>query len=270
MSVSKEPSGRRSIAVEIEVPGTPERVWQAIATGPGISSWFVPSQLEEGEGGSLMSDFGPGMKAISKVTSWEPPYRFTTEGADLGPEAPPVATEWIVEGRSGGTCVVRIVQSLFASSDDWDDQLTGQEGGWAAWFRILKLYLTYFPGQPGVSFRLVAMVSVPASEAWNTLVGPLGLTGAEVGERWSADGGATPFSGIVEWTGDGQSMMELRLEEPALGLAFLFAHDMGEKVYVAVNVFLYGDQAAEVAARVEPLWQAWMKERFGALQEAPC
>ena len=42
MSVKKEASGRRSVQVEIEVPGTPEEVWQAIATGPGISSWFVP------------------------------------------------------------------------------------------------------------------------------------------------------------------------------------------------------------------------------------
>ena len=35
MSVKKEASGRRSVQVEVEVPGTPEEVWQAIATGPG-------------------------------------------------------------------------------------------------------------------------------------------------------------------------------------------------------------------------------------------
>jgi uncharacterized protein YndB with AHSA1/START domain len=41
MSVKKEASGRRSIQVEVEVPGTPEEVWQAIATGPrSRSSWF--------------------------------------------------------------------------------------------------------------------------------------------------------------------------------------------------------------------------------------
>jgi hypothetical protein len=33
MSVKKEPSGRRSIQVEVEVPGTPEEVWNAIASG---------------------------------------------------------------------------------------------------------------------------------------------------------------------------------------------------------------------------------------------
>ena len=47
MSVKKEDSGRRSIQVEVEVPGSPEEVWQAIATGPGISSWFVPTEFEE-------------------------------------------------------------------------------------------------------------------------------------------------------------------------------------------------------------------------------
>ena len=50
MSVRKEPNGRRSIQVDIEVPGTPEEVWQTIATGPGISAWFVPATFEE-EGG---------------------------------------------------------------------------------------------------------------------------------------------------------------------------------------------------------------------------
>ena len=48
MSVKKEPTGRRSVQTEVEVPGTPEEVWQAIATGPGISSWFrqpVPSPV---------------------------------------------------------------------------------------------------------------------------------------------------------------------------------------------------------------------------------
>ena len=43
MGVKEEASGLRSVQVEIEVAGTPEEVWQAIATGPGISSWFVHS-----------------------------------------------------------------------------------------------------------------------------------------------------------------------------------------------------------------------------------
>ena len=59
MSVKKEANGRRSISVEVEVPGTPEEVWDAIATGPGISKWFVPAQVEPHVGGKMVLNFGP-------------------------------------------------------------------------------------------------------------------------------------------------------------------------------------------------------------------
>ena len=79
MSVKIEESGRRSIQVEVEVPGAPEKVWQAIATGPGVSAWFVPTEIEEHEGGAIVSHFGPGMESRAKVTAWEPPHRFTAK-----------------------------------------------------------------------------------------------------------------------------------------------------------------------------------------------
>ena len=141
MSVKKEPSGRRSVQVEVEVPGTPEEVWRAIATCQGISSWFVPTRSEERAGGQEVSNFGPGMDSSSTITSWEPPRRFVTEGVMGAPGSPTVATEWTVEARSGGTCIVRVVHSLFASTDDWDDQLDSLEQGWPAIFRILRRYL---------------------------------------------------------------------------------------------------------------------------------
>lgn len=102
MSVKIDPSGRRWVQAEVEVPGTPEQVWQAIATGPGISSWFVPTDLEERAGGVTVSHFGPGMDSAATITAWEPPHRFAAEGGDLGSPSPPLATEWIVEARSGG------------------------------------------------------------------------------------------------------------------------------------------------------------------------
>jgi uncharacterized protein YndB with AHSA1/START domain len=154
-SLKKDPSGRRSVQVDVEVPGTPEEVWQAIATGAGVSSWFVPTEIEEREGGAVVSHFGPGMGSIATATAWDPPRRLAAESRDLGPDAPPIATEWIVEARSGGVCVVRVVHSLFASTDDWDDQLESIESGWPAFFRILRLYLTHFRGQRSSQIQLV-------------------------------------------------------------------------------------------------------------------
>ena len=149
MSVKKEASGRRSIQVEVEVPGTPEEVWQAIATGPGISSWFAPAEFEERDGKpvALTVNLGPGMESRSVVTAWDAPRMFASEGDGWFPGSPPVATEWSVEARAGGVCVVRVVQSLFASTDDWDDQLIGTESGIPGAFRILRIYLTHFRGQ---------------------------------------------------------------------------------------------------------------------------
>src|SRR5215467_4015956 len=111
MSVKKEASGRRSVQVEVELPGTPEEVWRAIATGPGISSWFVPTEFEERDGKpvAVKVDLGPGIEIRSPVTVWDPPRMFATE-AGL-PGSPPIANEWIVEARGGGACILRIVQS---------------------------------------------------------------------------------------------------------------------------------------------------------------
>ena len=44
MSILKEP-GKRSIQLEVEVPGTPEEVWQAIATGNGTTAWFTRAEI---------------------------------------------------------------------------------------------------------------------------------------------------------------------------------------------------------------------------------
>src|SRR5229473_312606 len=110
MSVKKEASGRRSIQVEVEVPGTPEEVWQAIATGPGISSWFVPTEFEEKDGKpvAVKMNFGPGMESRAAVTAWDPPRMFAAQGEGWG-GSPPIATEWSVEARAGGVCLVRVV-----------------------------------------------------------------------------------------------------------------------------------------------------------------
>lgn len=273
MSVKKEESGRRSVQVEVEVPGTPEEVWQAIATGPGVSSWFVPTKIEERDGVpvTVVSHFGPGMDAVAKVTAWDPPHRFAAEG-EWGPGAPPVATEWIVESRSGGMCVVRVVHSLFASTDDWDDQLAGTESGWPGFFRILKLYLSHFRGQRSAVFQLMGMVPGPEAEAWEALTGSLGLAGAAPGERRSAPAGAPQLAGTVEPGVEGRQLL-LRLDEPAPGIAHLIAHGMGDQIMLAINFYLYGEDAPAAAERVEPLWRAWMSERFPAMSDAstiPC
>ena len=240
MSVKKEASGRRSIQVEVEVPGTPEEVWRAIATGPGISSWFAPAVFEERDGTpvALTTTLGAGMEFRAVVTAWDAPRRFVSEANGWFPGSPPVASEWTVEARAGGVCIVRVVQSLFASTDDWDDHLIGAESGMPGAFRILRLYLTHFRGQRSAFMQFMTPVAGTPADAWAAL------------------------GGVVEDVDQTPPGALLRLDRPAPGTAALFTMDLGETVMAAFSFYFYGDQAAATVAREQPRWQAWVQERF--------
>jgi uncharacterized protein YndB with AHSA1/START domain len=264
MPVQKDPSGRRYVQAEVEVPGTPEEVWQAIASGPGISAWFVPTNVEQREGGTVTSNFGPGMDSQATITTWDPPRRFVAESPDdLGPDGPAVATEWSVETRGGGTCIVRVVHSWFASTDDWDGQFEGHTYGWLAFFRILRLYLTHFRGQLSAAFQVMGVAPEPVSDAWAALIGPLGLAGAVAGDRVGAPDDAPPLAGVVEEMGPPEWPGALvRLDVPSPGLAHLVPLAMDGQVYLSCRFYLYGDQAAAAVERAGPLWQGWLAEHF--------
>ena len=75
MSVQKGADGQRYVAMRVEVPGTPEEVWAAIATGPGISCWFTPTTVEERVGGTITFELGPDMASSGEITTWSPPTR---------------------------------------------------------------------------------------------------------------------------------------------------------------------------------------------------
>jgi uncharacterized protein YndB with AHSA1/START domain len=265
MSVKKEANGRRSVQVEFEAPGTPEEVWQALATGPGISSWFVPTEIDErgGKPVAVKYNFGPGIEIRSVVTAWDPPRIFAQEADGWSPGSPPIATEWSIEARGGGICIVRIVHSLFASTDDWDNQLEGAKSGWSGFLRTLRIYLTHFRGQRSAIMQVTTPVASTEAEAWETLTAALGVKGVSVGQRWTTPAGVSPLSGVVELVTENPYDALLRLDKPGPGIAALGAvtYPSGQSV-VAMNLYLYGDQAAATVARETPVWQAWLQERF--------
>jgi uncharacterized protein YndB with AHSA1/START domain len=262
MSVNKDASGRRYVQVEFEVPGTPEEVWQAIATGPGISSWFVPTEFEERDGKpvAVKLSFGPGMEISSEVTAWNPPRMYATT-AGL-PGSPPIANEWSVEARAGGVCVVRIVQSLFASTDDWDNQLESAKSGLASFLGILRIYLTHFRGQRSAMMKWMAPAAGTEAEAWESLTAALGLKDMSVGQRGTLPAGVPAFSGVVEYATQNPYDALLRLDKPGPGVAALGAVNFGGPSMVALNFYFYGDQAARTVAHETPLWEAWFQKCF--------
>lgn len=264
MSIRREASGRRSVQVEVEVPGTPEEVWQAIAGGPGIGAWFVPAEFEmrDGKPVALKLDFGPGMVSRSEVTAWEPPRRWATQSPGWVPGSPPMANEWSVETRAGGTCVVRIVHSLVASVDDWDSQLEGTESGWPAFLRTLQLYLTHFRGQGAAVMKWMAPVAGTEAQAWQALTTALGLEGLQLGQQSAAAAGTPAFSGVAAHVSQSPYDALLRVDQPGPGVASLGTVNFGGQTLVALNFYLYGPEAVATVAREKPLWDAWMQQQF--------
>ena len=77
-ALKKDDDGRRWIEMEFLVPGTPEQVWQAIATGPGMSAWFTPASVDERVGGTIEFDFGDVGGSQGVITVWEPRHTSAT------------------------------------------------------------------------------------------------------------------------------------------------------------------------------------------------
>ena len=252
---------RTRIELDVEVEGTPEEVWRAIATGPGISSWYVPHTVEEREGGEATARFGEGedMVVPGRVAAWEPPKRIVFDG---GEHEPGLAFEWLIEAADGGSCVVRLVNSGFGDGGPWDEMYDGMQQGWRMFLRNLQLHLAHFRGLTAIPSLPGAHWPGPRDTAWRTLADGLGLDpGAGVGDRVELGGGDLPeLAGTVV---DAEShRVNLLLDHPVPGTAFIAAEGRGDgPIEMSIWSYLYGSDAAEVVERDRPRWQAWLAER---------
>jgi len=112
--------------------------------------------------------------------------------------------------------------------------------------------------------QFVVPVAGSEANAWETLTEALGLKGLGVAQRCTAPAGAPALSGVVEYVNRSPYDALLRIDKPGPGIAALgvFTFPGGTQTMAAMNFYFYGAQAAETAARVTPLWQAWFQERF--------
>src|SRR2546423_10719779 len=105
------------VDLELDVDATPEQVWDAITTGPGIDSWFMGrNEVEPGVGGTVRTAFGD-YRARHAITEWQPNERLAYGSSD--PDGRRIGYEFLIEGRDGGSTVVRMVTSGFLPGDDW-------------------------------------------------------------------------------------------------------------------------------------------------------
>ena len=272
--MSQHEDASYSIDLEVEVPGTPEQVWDAIATGPGITAWFVPAEVTPGEGGRISLDMdGGGTTGV--ITGWEPPRRLVYEEVwqpeDVASSSK-LATEFLVEARDGNSCVVRLVTNVFGSSADWGDELGSMREGWTLFLHNLARYLEQFPGLPCGTAMATGKLDGSLQEAWAASAAALGVDAhAEPGAAVEvAVDDVTPMRGTVQLFFDGEHHrgLVIDVESPVPGVLQLFDYAWRGDVFLNVHAYLYGDGATEAAAQLQTGLSPWMAAHFPMPEQA--
>jgi uncharacterized protein YndB with AHSA1/START domain len=257
--MTSNPNVPLRLEMTFELPGTPEQLWEAIATASGINSWFMPTDLEERAGGSIVTHMGE-TSSPGTVTGWDPPLRFAYEEPEWatmagheGESVTPLATEFLIEARSGGTCVLRVVSSAFGTGADWEQEFFEEmEKGWRPFFDRLRLYLTHFPGQRVTPLEAARTVSGDAGAVMSAMRRDLGVS--EVGQTVETRG----VTGQVERIGESDVL--LRLTGPVPGFLGLAAWNIDDGATSAiVHGQLFSDDAAAFVDREQPVWQEWLE-----------
>ncbi|MFI7135228.1 SRPBCC domain-containing protein [Nonomuraea sp. NPDC050153] len=227
---------------EAVVDATPEQVWEAISTGPGIDSWFMGRN--EVAGGVVRTAFGGMDLPASPVTAAERPERFA-HGGEEAEDGRFVAYEFLVEGRGRGSALVRMVTSGFLPGDDWQDEFEAMSHGIAMFFATLVEYLSRFPGRTGTPVTEFGPPVDDWPRAWKVLYDSLGGPPSP-GDRVRF--GPSSTEGVVY---------------------FRDAQALGIRAEDGLYRFLQGFHGPMIAAHVlfggpdeGPRWRAWLEEPY--------
>jgi uncharacterized protein YndB with AHSA1/START domain len=236
----------------IEVKATPEQVWDAIATGPGLDSWFMGrNEVEPRQGGTVRITH-PGWTLESTVTAWDPPKRFAHRSPE-GEDGTLHQFEYVIEGRQGGSTGVRWVHSGFLG-DDWEAEYEGMSEGDPMYFNKLAQYLTYFRGRTATPIDAYGPQVTDRKGAFDVFSDGLGLTGpVSLGDevRLTPDG-LPLLEGVVDYLSP--SFLGVRTND---GL-YRFIHGFDGSVVIGHHVFS-GDIDQHEA---EQAWQSWLTRTF--------
>ena len=248
----------------LQLPGTPEQVWNAIATANGISSWMLPTDLDPREGGAICFHMGEDVSSEGTVTGFDAPRRFayiepdwaTLAGRDRD-SVDPLATEFLIEAQSGGTCVLRVVSSAFGTGAEWEKEFFADiEKAWTPQFDNLRVYLAHFAGRRVASMDVEARASVIADALWPSMRAAIGAQ--RVGDALSLRG----LQAVVERinAAPGPNELMVRVTEPIEGYLNFMAWTTGADTCTAVIAgrFFSENSAAYVSSEKQG-WKQWLE-----------
>jgi hypothetical protein len=235
---------------EITVDATPDQVWDAITTGPGVDSWLMGrTEIDPDNKTSTFDMFGD--TATSAITGWEQGHRYATQGAK-NPDGTFMAFEWLIEAREGGGAVVRFVHSGLLG-EDWEAEYNGLSVGDQAYATKLAVYVEHFA--PRTAQQSIFLPGPITEDPWTAMTAAVGAgTDATDGQpaRLTVPG-IEPVAGVVEFVHP-PSFVGMRTEDAM----YLLIHGYNDMVFATAHYFNDRDRSAETEA-----WQAWLSTLAG-------
>ncbi|GAA0423996.1 hypothetical protein Acor_44760 [Acrocarpospora corrugata] len=182
---------------DIELEATPEQVWAAIATGPGVDSWFMGSNEIEPREGGVTSMAMPGFTGESRVTAWEPGRRFAHQSPPAE-DGSFMAFEYLIEASDGGATALRMVHSGILTGD-WEFEYDALRKGNPLYLRSLAQYLKHFPGRTAVPVTAFGPQQPDQDTVWAAVTRAAGLSqDVHEGDKAHFTVGGEQVDGVVD------------------------------------------------------------------------
>jgi uncharacterized protein YndB with AHSA1/START domain len=240
------------IEKDLEVGASPEQVWEAITTGPGLDSWFMGrNDVEPREGGTVRWSIG-GYTEESTVTTWDPPTRFVNTGS-ASPDGVFHQFDYRIEERLGGSSAIRYVHSGMLG-EDWEAEYDAMSEGDPMYLHKLVQYLTYFGGRFAMSVDAQGPQVPDRGHAMKGFRRGLGLSGGiAVGDRvLLTPEGPEAIDGVVDY--DSPHFLGVRSDDAL----YRFIHGFDGTVMVGHHLFADGVDRQEA----ERAWGSWLARLF--------
>jgi hypothetical protein len=169
------------IVYDTELPGTPERVWEAVTAG--TPAWMFPT------------DQWPAVKTVEEF-----PHHLVSRMD--GPDGWFNQLEHVLEPLDGGRARLHYVHSgIFA--DNWDGQFDGASRHTEFYLHTLGQYLQYFDGRPAVFTDIQAPPASQTPDGFVQLRRALGIEQAGQGSQVELElDGVGRLSGEVDFANE--------------------------------------------------------------------
>lgn len=264
----------------VPLPVPAEVVWDAIATGEGISSWYVQCAMEPHVGGRIVQFVDPGAPdpssgpeaaaeamlsaTVGEITVYTPPTAgapgtFTYVERDWmgeGVPVPPWETTCEITVPAGDDddavgCLLRLRSGFGSGGQLPVEAVSSSVDGWTQSLTVLTHRLTHRPADAVVTVDAATdPVAETVPQLWARVTAKLVAPAAGVGGGGSLNSGAVARAGEVGGivATESTASMALILSGPVDGMLELFAfpsgethEDAAERAALALRVYEYVD-----------------------------